>query len=249
MPDFIRHIPEESEHGYQSYADLRRAFKSSLVRNVFKDNAPENLVNAFLAILPEVDVVRSRNKEALGIPPLDVLLNRHSHANPITSTAHVDDNSAPEELIHFIDRKLGDGWLTDKPEFRKAIDTGTKRMADTYTRPQWAGRRGVSARLDQPKNTRMRQLLRESPATRFYDVDKDGALGAHGTLYELVNQLTDYPNFDKGAASYKEALPAILELPSDTAYKYYPEAMAVINEFLDNIPYSETNPHDFKLPK
>lgn len=145
--------------------------------------------------------------------------------------------------------KLGDGWLTDKPEYRKAVDTGTKRMADTYTRPQWAGRRGVSVRRDQPNNHRMRQLLRESPATSFYDIGGHGTFGAHGPAYELFSQITDWPKFDKGAASYREALPAILDLPSDTAYKYYPEAMEVINKFLDNIPYSETNPHDFKLPK
>ena len=249
MPDFIRHVPEESEHGYQSYENLRRAFKSPLMRNVFKDNAPENLVNAFLAILPKVDIKRSRDKDAIGVPPLDVVLNRHSYANPITNTAHINERSAPEELIHFIDRKFGNGWLTDEPEYREAVDTGTKRMAGAYTRPQWAGRRGVSVRQDQPNNQRMRQLLRESPSASFYKIDKDGLLGAHGTLYELANQLTDWPNFDKGAASYKEALPAILDLPSDTAYKYYPEAMEVINKFLDNIPYSETNPHDFKLPK
>lgn len=249
MPDFIRHIPEESEHGYQSYENLRRAFKTPLMRNVFKDNAPENLVNAFLAILPKVDVERTNDKDAIGIPPIDVLLGRHGSANPVTNTANVDEKTAPEELIHFIDRKFGDGWLTDKPEYRKAIDTGTKRMANAYTRPQWAGRRGVSARLEQPNNKRMRQLLRESPSTPFHNVGREGLLGSHGPLYELANQITDWPNFDKNAASYKEALPAILELPSDTAYKYYPEAMEVINKFLDNIPYSETNPHDFKLPK
>lgn len=249
MADFIRHIPEESEHGYQSYENLRRAFKSPLMRNVFKDNAPENLVNAFLDILPKVDIKRVHNKDAAGIAPLDIVLGQHGFANPITSTAHLDDISAPEELLHLIDSKLGDGWFTDKPEYRKAVDTGTKRMADAYTRPQWAGRRGVSVRRDLPNNGRMRQLLRESPYTPFHAVDKEGLLGAHGTLYELENQIIDWPNFDKGAASYKEALPAILDLPSDTAYKYYPEAMEVINKFLDNIPYSETNPHDFKLPK
>ena len=87
-----------------------------------------------------------------------------------------------------------------------------------------------------PDNKRMAQLLREDPDSPHYNIGNE-FLSSHGSGYELGNQIADFPRFERRSAAMKESLPAIIELPRDTAQKYYPEALELIDEWLEKIPY------------
>lgn len=258
LADMRRDNDIDSERGYESWHNLRsRNFRGQPAYSVFRDGLPDNMVNAILTRLPGISVVNERKAEPVGIPPVDVLLGIHGHANPFTRTAVVNPQNATEEVTHLVDMLPTGGRFTDRPDYRDAVQKGTARMAEEYLRPYRSNKRGVAIQKLHPDNGRMRQLLREDPDSPYYDIGSKrpgqesytGVLGSHGPAYELANQLTDFPKFERRAAAMKESLPAIMELPPDTARKYYPEALKIIDNWLDSFPLYEGEARTANPPK
>lgn len=239
LADIRRDNDIDSEHGYESWHGVRKELKGQPAMQAFKDGLPENLVNAMLTVLPGVTVKPKRKAESTGISFIDDLLGIHGHANPFTNTAVVDNNSATEELIHLVDMLPTGVRLTDRTDYRDAVQKGTARMAEEYLRPYKSNKRGIAVRKVLPDDARMRQLLEEDPDSPHYSIGRGGVFSPHGPSYELGSRLTDLPKFEKRAAAMAESLPAIMELPPDTARKYYPEALKIIDNWLDSFPLYE----------
>lgn len=242
----MRNNDIDSERAIEDYSGIRKSLARTPVRSAFKDNLPTNFVEALLSQLPEMTVYKTSGP-VTGVSLVDQIMGSWSHANPVTKTAYTNDNAALEELTHLLDASAKVP-LTKRPEFRDAVELGTKRMSDTYTHPVWAGRRGVSIATDWPNNRRMGQLLKEMPGTRHSKTES--TFGPHGSLYATVNKVLDFPDFDDRAAASVEALPAIMNLPRDTAEKYYPEALKLISDFADEFPKYDGEPkyYNMKIP-
>lgn len=194
------------------------------------DESIEPWRTAVKVVLPTIEYRRTDPRESTGIVPLDVVLGHHPHARPWSRTAYIDPWSINEETLHIIDRG-SDEPLSDNPAFREAVRKGTDRMMEAYAKPVMRNGKLVGVKRTLPPNKRMRQLVSE--------VRPQGAapwFTAHGRAYQLMHQLTDYPNFDTDAAGMIEAVPALAEMPRDTADKYYPEAMQLFDEFFDKAP-------------
>ena len=237
--DFRRDNDIESEHSYDDLYNYKIKYKRTPARLAFKHGLAPNVLDAIDAVLPEITVSGQSGYET-GIPPIDVLIGSHGHANPLTNTAVIDRVNATEEVLHLIDKiKSGNAVpftrFTGNQDYRDAVQKGTQRMSEAYTRPRF-GARTMSMAHTIPGNRRMAQLLREDPDSPHYRLSSK-FLDSHGKAYEVGNQLTDFPTFERRAAAMKESLPAILELPRDTAEKYYPEALELIDKWLNGIPY------------
>ena len=239
LADIRRDNDIDSEHGYESWRGIKKELKGQPAMLAFKDRLPANMVNAILTRLPGISVVTERIDKPVGIPPVDVLLGIHGHANPVTNTAVVNGKNATEEVTHLVDMLPTGGRFTDRSDYRDAVQKGTARMAEEYLRPYRSNKRGIAIQKSYPDNQRMRQLLREDPDSPHYNIGFRDTFGSHGPAYELGNQLTDFPKFERRAAAMKESLPAIMELPPDTARKYYPEALKIIDNWLDSFPLYE----------
>ena len=191
------------------------------------DQSVEPWRTAVKVALPTIEYRRANPNKNTGIAPLDVVLGRHPHARPWLRVAYVDPWSINEETLHIIDRGSSEP-LSDNPAFRDAVRKGTDRMMEAYTKPVMRDGELVGVKQLLPPSGRMRQLMTE--------VRPQGTMPwftAHGRGYRLMHQLTDWPNFDADAAGMIEAVPALAELPRDTADKYYPEAMQLFDEFFD----------------
>ena len=238
MLDFRRDNDVESERSVADWSGVRDRLQKNgdtAASLAFRDGLPENAVNFMLARLPEMSVEKRDYTKGTGFAPLDVVLSRHGHANPITSTAVVDPQSATEEVIHLAESQ-GGVPLTQRQDYKDAVHKGTLRMSEAYMRPMTRDGKFILMAPVNPRNRRMSQLLREDPQSAHY---RPGCFwGSHGKAYEFANAALDREhNID--TAAMNESLPAILELPKDTADKYYPEAMDVINEYLDGVPLYE----------
>lgn len=246
IPLMMRNNDIDSEHAIEDYSGIRKSLARTPVRSAFKDGLPANYVEALLSQLPKMTVHKTSGP-VTGVSLFDQLMGSWSHANPVTNTAYVNNKTALEELTHLLDFSA-DVPLTKRPEFRDAVERGAKRMSDAYIRPVWGGRRGVSSKPEIPNNKRMAQLLSEMPGTPHSKTSS--TFGPHGSLYEKANKVLDFPNFDDRAAASVEALPAIMELPRDTAEKYYPEALKLINDFIDEFPKydGEAKYYNMKVP-
>ena len=244
LTDIRRDNDMDSERSKGDWRNYRIKYKKTPAAAVFRDGLPQNAVEAMDSVMPDIGVEYEKPKEGeVGIPPIDVLIGTHGHANPITKTAVVDWRNAPEEVMHLVDQlQSGSGLpfsrFTDRKDYRDAVQKGTQRMSEAYTKPRFGTNRGMFMSHTIPDNQRMAQLLREDPDSPHYTLGKE-FLSSHGKGYELGNQITDFPRFERRAAAMKESLPAIIELPRDTAQKYYPEALEMIDKWLDSIPPRE----------
>lgn len=194
------------------------------------DQSVEPWRTAVKVALPTIEYRRADPNKNTGIAPLDVMLGRHPHARPWSRTAYIDPWSMNEETLHIIDRG-SDEPLSDNPAFRAAVRKGTDKMMETYTKPVMRDGELVDVKQLLPPSGRMRQLA--------FEVRPQGTqpwFTAHGKGYRLMQQLTDWPNFDADAAGIVEAVPALAEMPRDSADKYYPEAMQLFDEFFDKVP-------------
>jgi len=194
------------------------------------DQSVEPWRTAVKAALPTIEYHRVDPNKKTGIPPLDVVLGRHPHARPWSRTAYIDPWSINEETLHIIDRG-SDEPLSDNPAFREAVRKGTDRMREAYTKPVMRDGKLIDVISLLPPSGRMRQL-----ATEVRPRVTQPWFTAHGRAYRLMNQFMDWPNFDADAAGIIEAVPALAEMPRDSADKYYPEAMQLFDEFFDKVP-------------